>query len=79
MIRIFWDELLFAGYQDPETMLRDLYLTRKWSLERIADHLGIDKLCVANKCRELNIPIKRKGRPCHDFYHSLASVSPITF
>ena len=69
--RIIWELLLFNDYPSSRELLDDLYVIQKWSMESIAEKLGIDKVVVRKELARLNIPIRPKGRP--RFIHNIMS------
>jgi hypothetical protein len=63
-LKIIWEMLLYSEYTDYKEMLKDLYLNKRWGMERIGDHLGINKIVVRKALvNDCNVEIRPKGRP----------------
>jgi hypothetical protein len=61
--KIPWDLLLFVPYKNSLEQLTDLYLRKDWSIETIAEKLGVSKSVVWNEIIRLELPRRSKGRP----------------
>ena len=55
--------LLFGEYTDYRVMLEDMYCHKRWGMEQIGEHLGVDKAVVRGELVRMKIPIRPKGRP----------------
>lgn len=61
MHKLDWSLLVFGDYKNEYEMLLDLYNHKDWSMEKIAEHLGVNKFTVRRKLVELGIPLKGRG------------------
>ena len=63
-VKIIWELLTYGEYTDYRVMLIDLYVTQRWGMEQIGEHLGVDKCCVRKALvNDCNVKIRPKGRP----------------
>ena len=61
MHKLDWTLLLFEPYKTVYEMLVDLYNHKDWSMEKIAEHLGVNKFTVKRKLGELGSTLKGRG------------------
>ena len=61
MHKIDWTLLIFEPYKTDYEMLLNLYDRLNWSMERIANHLGVNKFTVKRRLVDLGIPLKGRG------------------
>jgi predicted ArsR family transcriptional regulator len=59
--KIDWSLLIYPPYKEDHEMLLDLYDNKDWSMEKIAEHLGVNKFTVKRRLVELEIPLKGRG------------------
>jgi len=59
--KIDWSLLVYDPYKTDHEMLLDLYNHQDWSMDRIAEHLGVNKFTVKRRLIELGITIKGRG------------------